>query len=182
MYSLNSLSTHHSTGHLWGLWIYWISALCACALWSGCSRSPLAGSANYDCGEGDRVIVLERLFCVYTSTRQARLEPSAGEEMRAGETMIAGVESMAGAEVMPVAGDSSSDPFCPAELPEVYIYDTLYVCAAEGQLELEVIEAVVAAWSEAHFSDDMSPMSTLDLGVTDEGIGILSVRDASVNP
>ena len=188
MFGLKSLYTLRSLSDLRGSWVCWISALCVCALWSGCSRSPLTGSANYDCDEGDRVIVLERLFCVYTSAHQARPEPrageqmSAGEQLSAGEVMNAGAESMAGTEVMTVAGDSSSDPFCPVELPELYVYDTFFICAAEGQLELELIESVVAAWSELYAPDDMSPTSVPDLGVTDEGVGILSVRDASITP
>ena len=136
----------------------------------GCSRSPLSGSANYACGDGDRIISLDRLFCVYTSARRARPEMNAGEE------------STAGTEVIPVAGNDVIEPLCPEELPALYTYDTLYICAAEDSLQLAVIESVVAAWSGTYSLADMSSEVVRDQGVQDDGIGILRVRDMLITP
>ena len=174
-----------------------MSLSCVLILISGCSRSPLAGSANYDCGEGDRVISVERLFCVYTSARRERPEMIAGEESESmpvagdetpagtGTISIAGEENQAGTEFTPGAGEEVLAPFCPAELPVLYTYDTLYICAPEEGLSIEVIEAVVAAWSSEYFSADMVPADARDQGVTDEGIGVViepMVRDATISP
>jgi len=95
--------------------------------------------------------------------------------MSAGEDATdIGIVDEAGTE----AGDTMLDPLCPAELPMLYVYDTLSICAAEDALSLEVIESVVAAWSSEHFPEDMgSTSSSRDAGVSDEGIGVVRIRD-----
>ena len=166
MFSLHFISVRYLLTLLSALFI-------SLSLLSGCSRSPLSGSANYNCGEGDRVISLERLFCVYTSTRRARPEMSAGEEA----LTDMGIGDEAGAE----AGDRMLDPLCPAELPMLYVYDTLYICAAEDALSLEVIESVVASWSSEYFPENQSSTSSSrDAGISDEGIGIVRIRDMDI--
>ena len=129
---------------------------------SGCSRSPFLGSTHYGCGEGDRVIVAEHLFCVFTSAREAR------------PVMIAGEEAVAGAE-MPPSGGESMTPLCPEATPVLYVYDSLYICSAESEVSAELIESVVVRWGQEYFE-----APTADQGTRDMGIGLVSL-DASVS-
>lgn len=142
-----------------------LSLSVACIVYAlnfGCSRSPLDGSANYDCAGGDRVLSASRLFCVYTEPRESRPAHAEGE-------------ANAGAEV-PNEADSDSI-FCPIALPEVYVYDTLYICAAEPALSDELIESVIVMWGREHLDETAN-----DQGVSDSGIGVLSgLPDGSIS-
>lgn len=133
---------------------------------SGCSRSPYLGSAHYGCGDGDRVIVAEHLFCVFTSAREARPVMSAGEEV------------VAGAE-MPPSGGESMTPLCPEATPNLYVYDSLYICSAESEVSAELIESVVVRWGQEYFEAPVEAPGA-DQGARDMGIGLVGL-DASVS-
>ena len=163
---MNSLSTPRQARQS----IFVISLLLVCA----CSRSPYEGASNYDCQGGDRLILNERLFCVYTEPRMSRPEPQAAgeEETAAGEEEIAAGEATGGesAEVEMILAD---DPlYCPPEVPVSQGYETLVICAEE-EVSAPLLEAVVAEWGSLYLTaeggdqtSDMG-MSNVDVQVTD---------------
>ena len=129
--------------------------LCASIMMISCTRSPYLGSAHYACGDGDRVLSTERLFCVYQDARQTR-----PQDQDQGVT-DAGTLDLAGMEV------SSSPSYCPPELPYAYTYDTLTLCAAEEDLDPLIVEAAVAQWGQ-------------EFAERDEGMDEPLLRDAGV--
>ena len=134
---------------------------------SACSRSPLDGSAQFDCGDGDRVISAEHLFCVYRSPRSAREDPDQGGETSAGE-MSAGTN----------ADEREAIAQCPLETPHLYVYDTLYICSAERVVSDEIIESAAATWLREY--DDANDDNEDEGGEeTDSGIGTLELDDQS---
>ena len=142
----------------------WVVALMSTTMIS-CSRSPYAGAAAYDCDGGDRVIVNERLFCVYDELRVSR--PT--------EMMIDG--GMIDVGVLP---DAPSTNYCPPEVPNAFSYETLILCA-EGDVSLPLIEAVVAQWTleyvQSENSERMtnSTMNISDMNMSsDLGIGVIT--------
>lgn len=125
-------------------WPSLVSRLCLLvfgmiSFWS-CDRSPYSGSANFDCGEGDRILVTERLFCVYTSPHQ---DFSRGED---------------GGVVIP----PSPLPECPEVLPFAHAYETLTLCSSDTELDPRVIEAAVVAWVTEYTEADAD--ASLDAG------------------
>ena len=146
---------------------------------SACSRSPLQGAGNADCDSGDRVIINERLFCVFEESRETRPVQSSPDGM-AGDLVMAGEPVLAGEPNV-----TENDPtYCPSITPIAYRYETLTICAEE-QVNSLLIEAVVAQWStdyaesdegpspevivDASISDEIEPVGIpLDLGVSDD--------------
>jgi hypothetical protein len=114
-----------------------------------CSRSPYEGASNYDCQGGDRLILNERLFCVYAEPKMSRPEPQslAGAEGTAGSES-AGSES-AGSEMI-----LADDPlYCPPAVPVSQGYETLVICAEE-EVSAPLLEAVVAEWGAQYRAQD----------------------------
>ena len=123
--------------------------LLSLAVWGGffmsmsaCSRSPYQGSATFDCQGGDRLIVNERLFCVYRERRLSRPNMS--------DMMLDTIEN------------DSTEEYCLPELAYAYVYETLTICTDDETLEAELIDAVVASWT-TEYSDDyiVTGMGTL---------------------
>jgi hypothetical protein len=154
--------------------------LFACLHLVGCSRSPYEGAGAYRCQDGDRVIINERLFCVYDEMRISR--PS--------NMMVDG-----GLSDMNVVAEPSLDDgpiYCPPELPNAYVYETLTLCT-EGEVALEIIEAVIAQWSLDYatvsmavdggiMTDSTDPSTLSDMQVSDEtSIGVLPVNDMGLD-
>ena len=118
---------------------------------TSCSRSPYDGAGNASCEAGDRVIVNERLFCVFEGSRITRPDEPSSEETSAGEEAGAQVES----EVEMSAGDTAIDEivdYCPMTAPVAHRYETLTICGEEEVSSL-IVEAVVAQWS-ADYSEE----------------------------
>lgn len=136
----------------------------------GCSRSPLEGAGNAPCGSGDRVILNERLFCVYEGARETRpADPSTEgqSEMTSGEMTvggasvpIAGIESIGG--TLAQTADSEMN-YCPLTTPIAHRYETLTICG-EVEISSSLVEAVVAQWSTeyADIDDTQSAQSGTD--------------------
>ena len=141
-----------------------------------CSRSPYQGSAAYDCEGGDRVILNERLFCVYTEVRYTREPPN---DMGTDDSGIDQQIVQQGDMFQGESQDQVDLRYCPQPLPIAYRYETLTLCS-DGEISNDLLEAVVATWYElynetAGESDDLViDMSTQDEPVTsDAGIGVI---------
>ena len=82
--------------------------------------------------------------------------------------------------------------YCPPELPNAYVYETLTLCT-EGEVALEIIEAVIAQWSLDYatvsmavdggiMTDSIAPFDPSDMQVSDEAsIGVLPVNDMGLD-
>ena len=119
-------------------------ALCLCALLSACQRPTLGGVQAVDCGSGDRVVSLSRVFCVYDQLSAS--PPSAGTAGTAG-TIGQGGSEAGGVAGQVSAGVESSALTCPEALPYAYSFAGLTICSREGTLSPNTIEAVAAQWA-----------------------------------
>ena len=118
---------------------------------TSCSRSPYEGAGNASCDSGDRVIVNERLFCVFEGSRLTRPAEPSPEETLAGEEAGTQVEP----EMETSAGDTAPDEtmnYCPMTAPVAHRYETLTICGEE-EVSAQIVEAVVAQWS-ADYSEE----------------------------
>lgn len=105
----------------------------------GCQRPTLGGVQTLDCGIGDRLVSLSRVYCIYDQETQ-------GHDLMAGMTMagsMMGGSLMSGREDQPAV---SLPIDCPDQLPYEYQFSGLTICSREGMLSPNVIEAVAAQW------------------------------------
>ncbi len=130
-----------------------------------CSRSPYQGSAAYDCEGGDRVILNERLFCVFSELRYTREISSSdmGNQQAESAELDSGIDqSDIGVDDMGMseAQDLNQQSYCPPTVPIAYRYETLTLCSAE-EISNELLEAVVAEWTELYnqSEDSVSDMN-----------------------
>ena len=137
-----------------------------------CSRSPYQGSAAYDCEGGDRVILNERLFCVYSELRYTREMPTdmGPADMGPADTDAALFEVEQSDMSLNETQSQAEQNYCPPSLPIAYRYETLTLCSA-SEIDNELLEAVVATWNELYNEternddiDSTDPNNELDSG------------------
>jgi hypothetical protein len=143
-----------------------------------CSRSPYQGSAAYDCEGGDRVILNERLFCVFNELRYTREINSNNmvDQDNEGIDLDTGIEQTVIEMDDMGIGESqvmSQQKYCPPTVPIAFRYETLTLCSA-GEISNELLEAVVAEWttlynqSEDSASDMNSDAVFIDYGIVND--------------
>ena len=147
-----------------------------------CSRSPYQGSAAYDCEGGDRVILNERLFCVFTELRYTRETPSDMGADNLDSSFQATEQSDMFQGDLPETVDLQ---YCPETLPIAYRYETLTLCS-EGEISNDLLEAIVATWNELYNETaDESDDPVIDMSVQDDpvasdgGIGVIIDEEPS---
>lgn len=134
-----------------------------------CSRSPYQGSAAYDCEGGDRVILNERLFCVYTEPRYTREMPT-DMNVEGSDDTTSGIEQ--GDMFLGETEPQTELAYCPQALPTAYRYETLTLCV-EGEIAEGLIEAIVATWNELYNESAEPPnSSTEDMDLEDNALSI----------
>lgn len=132
---------------------HWVALLSLSVLAIGCQRPSLGGVQTLDCGAGDRVVSLSRVFCVYDQSSTSGGLGGGGAGVTGGAAGGTSATGQAGAEA-----NQPEVTRCPEALPYAYQFAGLMICSREGTLSPSVIEAAAATWASEYGQTQPSVM------------------------